>query len=210
MAIRDLLWACPLCGIEGALQPVRRAELCQGCGTHFARGRRATIVARTPDHEILALSAAEWLDRLPDIGIEERIRRAESSGGVIHREPARLRLEIGAEPVAFRGVYLNRIERLGPPRAGILQLEIDRIGFHEDGQSDSAGPITWHFDAIRAVQPSSSTLQIRAEQLPLASLQVPGGSIRLWEELLTAALRAYYAARGRGEIIEFQPRIVTR
>jgi hypothetical protein len=229
MAIRDLLWACPLCGSEGALEPVRGAEVCHRCGTSYRRGRRATIVARPPGRPTLSLSPAEWLDRLPDIGIEERFRQAANRAGIIHSEPALLRTEIGAETVSFRGTYLKLFVRLGPPRAGILKLETDRIGFHpysepgavaaSSGSSttSSAPPqptspvsITWAFTDITAIQPSSATLQISARMQPLASLQVPGGSIRFWEELLCAALQAHYTVTGRGEIVEFQPRIVTR
>ncbi len=226
MAIRDLLWACPLCKSEGALQPARAGEVCRACGTHYARGPRATITARSPGRPLLAMSPTEWVDRLPGIDIAERIRKAGSRAGIVHREPAILRTEIGDEPVAFRGIYLNRIERFGPPRAGILLLETDRVTFHAEGDTGSAPTtsapsdtsatpttpeesITWAFDAISAVQPSSGTLQIKAGGLPLASLQVPNGSIRFWDELLCAALRAHYLATGRGEIIEFQPRITT-
>jgi hypothetical protein len=226
MAIRDLLWACPLCESEGTLHTTRGAETCRNCGTSYRRGRGAEIVARAAGQPDLRLSAAEWLDRLPPLDIERRIREAMSRDGVIQREPGVLRLETGAQPVAFRGTYLNRIERLGPPQAGTLQLEADRISFHladdsaerdaaatsdHDGSPDRSGPlVTWAFDEIRAVQPSSSTLQIRALGQPLASLTVPHGSIRFWEELLCAALKAHYRDAGRGEILEFQPRIITK
>lgn len=207
MAIRDLLWACPCCGREGALQPTRGAargaEVCQGCATSFSRGKGAAIVAWRPGHPPLVLSPAEWLDRLPGLDLE--------GGDVVRREPATLRTETGSMPVSFRGTYLNRIERLGPPRRGVLELHPRKVVFHPAADpKDATEPVTWDFDEITAVQPSSSTLQLSARGMPLAALQVPGGSIRFWEELICTALRHHYHSTGRGEIIEFQPRIATR
>lgn len=214
MAIRDLLWACPICGREGGLSPARRnAEHCQGCATRFSRDRGAAITARTPDRPPLTLSPAEWVDRLPELGVDERIRRAETTRSTILSEPAVLRMLVGEEPVYFRGRYLNQIERLGPARSGVLQLYPDRITFRpaQPGEgTEEAGTISWPFGEITAVQPSSSTLQLNSRSLPLASFKVPGGSIRFWEMLLCAALARYYRANGLGEIIEFQPRIATR
>jgi hypothetical protein len=212
MAIRDLLWACPICGRESALEQARKGERCQQCGTHFSRDGRALITARQPGHPPVTRSPAEWLERLPDLRIEERIAQAAAQGEVIRTESAILRTEIDSQPVYFRGTYLNRIERLGPPRAGELRLEAERLAFlpAEVPEDDPTAAVIWEFDAITAVQPSSSTLQLKALGGPLASLRVPGGSIRLWEEFICAALRCHYRKKGRGEIVEFQPRITTR
>lgn len=219
MAIRDLLWACPICHGEDALAPVRKGERCQECDTLFTRDKRALITARQPGRPPLTRSPAEWLDRLPGLEIEERIARAEEQGEVIKRGAASVRTENGSRPAYFRGTYLNRIESFGPPRPGVLELEAGRLTFRPDeeaganGVTDpnmSDGEIIWDLDAITAVQPSSSTLQINARGVPLTSIRVPGGSIRLWEELICAALRHRYRTTGRGEIVEFQPRICTR
>lgn len=231
MAIRDLLWACPICGREGGIESARRAEVCRGCTTWFRRGKGSTITARRPGHAPITLRPTEWLDQLPELKVEERIRRAETRAGVILSAPAILRIQEGYEPISFRGTYLNRIERLGPPRAGVLRLLADRIDFLPDGWKDEGGsaatealpspaadrttspgsdPLTWPFAELTAIQPSSSTLQFKARGLPLASVKVPGGSIRFWEELTCAALQHYYRLHGYGEIIEFQPRIATR
>ena len=46
MAVRDLLWGCPLCRAPGAIRPDGRRERCRECGAEFSRGRGSTIVAR--------------------------------------------------------------------------------------------------------------------------------------------------------------------
>lgn len=200
MAIRDLLWACPLCKNEGTLESTRKGDRCTVCGTTFSRSRGASITALSPDQTKTTRSAAEWVDLLPEIDLAERIERG---GGVIHTQEALLRLISHTEEITYRGRYLNLIEHFGPQREGRLTLEEDRLTFEP-------GEITWEFDRIRAVQPSSRTLQINCEVVPLASIEVPNGSIRFWELILCEALRAYYEREGRGEIVEFQPWIRTR
>ncbi|HEX6940053.1 MAG TPA: hypothetical protein VF158_11630 [Longimicrobiales bacterium] len=205
MAIRDLLWACPLCGTEAGIRPARNGEACRACGARFRRGRGATIIAEPPDGAPRVLPAAAWADMLP--AIEDSVRFREAGGaGPLHRARVHARVAAGAAVVRLRGTYLNRIERFGPPRDGELLLRADRLQFIPDG-----GPAEeWDFDAVTAVQPSSSTLQVKARGRPVISFRFPDDSARYWEELLCAALRRHYRAAGRGEIIEFQPRIATR
>ncbi|HEX7049508.1 MAG TPA: hypothetical protein VF188_04795 [Longimicrobiales bacterium] len=202
MAIRDLLWACPACGIECGLRRARGGERCASCGTTYRRGRGSTIVAQRPGRSRVVLPAATWVDRLPEIA--DRV--VHGGRPPLHEEPVRVRFATGDAPIYHRGVYLNRIERFGPPRSGRLALMPDGLSFHAD---DGAGE-HWSFDAITAVQPSSTTLQIKARGRGPASLRFPDGSTRFWEQLLTATLRRHYREAGRGEIVEFQPRIVTR
>lgn len=206
MAIRDLLWACPLCGTEGGLRPAGKREVCRGCGATFRRGRGASIVAEGSDGTRHVRSGAEWADRLPRI--EEYVERLEPQGpdGALLRSRARARTATGESVIRFGSIYMNRIERFGPPKEGVLELHGDRVRFTPDaGEAEE-----WTFDEITAVQPSSSTLQIKARRRPVVSFRFPEDSARFWEEVLCTALRRHYRAAGRGEIIEFQPRIATR
>lgn len=206
MAIRDLLWACPICGREGGLAAQRRdEEACTACGTRFRRGHGAAITATRPDGRTETLHAAEWSDRLPPLELAARAIADTDGPARLHREAVRVRFAEGYQPIRFRGEYLNRIERFGPYRDGVLTLETERILLELEGEV-----IEWPLESIRAVQPSSSTLQLRAGDSSLVSFRFPNGSARFWEELLSGALRALYHERGLGEIIEFQPRIVTR
>jgi len=237
MAIRDLLWACPLCGLEGGLRRTGRWEACRGCGARFRRGRGASIIAQAADGTTRIHAAAEWADRLPGIeeytsrldaqaadgttrihaaaewadrlpGIEEYMSRLEprTPDGVLRQSRVRARVAVGESVIRLGSTYLNRIERFGPPRDGVLALCADRLRFTPDaGEAEE-----WIFDEVTAVQPSSSTLQVKARRRPVVSFRFPEDSARFWEELLCAVIRRHYRATGRGEIIEFQPRIVTR
>jgi hypothetical protein len=206
MAIRDLLWACPLCGLEGGLRRTGRWEACRGCGARFRRGRGASIIGQAADGTTRIHAAAEWAERLP--GIEEYTSRLEpqTPDGVLRQSRVRARVAVGESVIRLGSTYLNRIERFGPPRDGVLALYVDRLRFTPDaGEAEE-----WTFDEITAVQPSSSTLQLKARRRPVVSFRFPEDSARFWEELLCAAIRRHYRVTGRGEIIEFQPRIVTR
>jgi hypothetical protein len=202
MAIRDLLWACPLCGGERTIAG-KRPERCAACGARFRRGPGSEIVAQRAGEPARARPAAEWTALLPPVA---PLRPAATGAAALaHEEPAIAR--VAARDTALRGAgrFLGRIEHYGPPRRGHLRLSPDALVFSGEGE-----PIAMALDRITAVQPSSSTLQVKARDEPVVSFRFPQGSARFWEELLTATLRERYRARGRGEIVEFQPRIVTR
>jgi hypothetical protein len=72
---------------------------------------------------------------------------------------------------------------------------------------DREGSFEWSLGDLTAVQPSSTSLQIKARHQSVVAVKFVNSSSRLWEERLQVALRKYY--RGR-QIIDFQPRICLR
>lgn len=202
MAIRDLFWACPECAAESSLEPAGRIELCDACRTRYRRHQGAAIEAEAPDGTRTVLSIVEWLERLPPPPL-----LSESAHDVAYRcDRVEARFAEGEDTVRWHGKFLGRIERLGPGRPGMLTLEHERLVFADDEGSDRVWPLA----SLTAVQASSSTLQIKARGEPVVSLRFAEASIRLWELLLHGALRRLYRATGRGDIVEFQPRIVAR
>lgn len=200
MAIPDLLWACPACAVPGGI----RADGSCGCGAVFRRGEGASIELVMPDGRVTSRSPADWVDRLPEpAALLERDREGE--GGSIHQAQVVAREQIGSAALRSGGRYLNQVERYGPRTAATLELHRDRLVYRPDGGEARQ----WPLETLTAVQTSSSTLQIRIRDQPLISLRFVDASLFLWEMLLHAALRAFYRRTGRGEIAEFQPRIVT-
>lgn len=200
MAIRDLLWACPCCGTRGGLRKERKIEVCGGCGTKFRRVGGAMIEAVRADGGVERRHARDWLDRLPPLRIERLDDVAE------HVEVVQARFADGWTAVRHRGRHLNFIERFGRPVEGELRLGPNGIEF----LARSGKRYHWPLDQVTAVQSSSRTLQVNSRIHPLVSFRFPTGSAHYWEELLREALRVTYRAAGKGEIIEFQPRIVTQ
>jgi hypothetical protein len=200
MSLRDLLWACPECRGVGA---VSVTGTCQ-CGVTYERARGARIRANRPDGTVVDRSAAEWVDLLPPV---EGLLPAEESGPVIVRTATVVAREVtGSAPVREGGRFLNRIERYDQQRDGALELLRDRIVYRPAGGRDRV----WPLDTVTAIQASSRTLQIKVRDQPLVSFGFEDDSVLLWELLLQAALRDFYRRSGRGEIVEFQPRITTR
>jgi hypothetical protein len=95
---------------------------------------------------------------------------------------------------------------MGPPRAGRLTLEGDRIRFIAD---EGIG-FDWGLLELSAIQMSSSTLQLKAKRQPVMTIRFERSSAKLWEERLQAAVREAYRRAGLGNVVEFQPRISTR
>lgn len=206
MAIRDLLWACPLCGAEESLRPHDGGEACRPCGATFRRGRGAEIAAVPPGGGApIVRHAAEWVRTLPPVRLPGE---GEEGGGetLYRRARVEARFATGYTPVRRGRLFLGRVERFGPARAGTLELTSHALAFAPEG----GAPCRWPLEEIRAVQPSSGVLQIRPRGEPVVTFRFVEGSVRLWQELIEAALRRFYRRTGRGEIVEFQPRICTR
>jgi hypothetical protein len=207
MALPDILWACPECERTGSIDPDGRCP----CGVRFTRGQGSTIRATHPDGRVLELPASEWLDRLPApatlLGAGEGGSRGSGRDArPVRQARVRTRKATGEVTVRARGRFLNRIERYGTERHGTLTLTRDALLIATEGTD----PETWGLERLAAIQASSRALQIRPRGQPLVSFEFVNDSIYLWESLLHAALRDFYGRTGRGEIVEFQPRIETR
>jgi hypothetical protein len=199
VAIHDLMWGCPLCGGEGRLRTRRRVTTCQACGAHFRRADGAAIAAETPDGRTQVRTAAAWLDRAPP-----PVPPGPSDS--LGPERAILRISDGVTAVRPGGVFAGWGERFGPRRAGTATLTPESLVFRED-----RGALhVWPIDRLTAVQPTSSALQIKARGAPVAYFKFLEGSVRRWEYWIQHRLRSLYGAAGRGDIVEFQPRISTR
>lgn len=195
MAIRDLLWVCPLCHTTGGLRPVRRADRCANCATLFRRGKGAEIVAVQPSGAVTRLPAREWLERIPPVDPADQPTE-------LGPERVFLRTVVRMEPVHQNTELIGWFERFGPKRPGTLHLLTDRLRFDGEG-----GAVEWPLDRLTAVQPTSSALQIKARNTQVAAFRFIDGSLRLWDTGIQEAVRRTWRNAGRGEILEFLPRI---
>jgi hypothetical protein len=202
MTITDLFWACPECGARDAFQGAQEEKgsdvRCRRCGSRFRRVAGAHIEVVRSDGTRESASAAHWLDALPpmeDLLAERPIREAHAT----------LRMAETERVIREHGRYLNRIELFGKAEAGTLRLLPDAVSFQSSGED-----VVWSFEELTAIQPSSHTLQLKARGRPVASLRFDEDSVRLWEELLMLAVGDYYRRTGKGDVVEFQPRISVR
>ncbi len=209
MAIRDLLWTCPLCGAVDALAPAGKTERCRSCGALFRRGRRALIEVTRPDGTIETRAAAEWAAMLPAAppgpGGGGEVAGESGAGHALGATRVLARFALGDEAIRRGGVFQGFMERLGPERAGTLALTEAALELKlDDGEARR-----WALDELSALQASSTSIQIRPRGEPIVSFAFPESSARLWDESIAGAVRLRWRSLGRGEIVEFQPRIVT-
>lgn len=218
MALVDFIYRCPGCGqdpTEGEGAEVR----CPACRRVFrpAPGNAGIRVIHSGESE--DLSPAEIRRRiealggaltLPASGDGASVTPGPTPTSVAIRREARatMRLAAGEEPVYHQGRLLGFAERLGAPREGRLVLEGPVLRFV--GGAGKGEILRLELADVRALQGSSSSVQLSPRSGGVAVFRFHEDSPRRWEELLAAALRRVWRESGRGEIQEFQPRIRTR
>ncbi|RMH16711.1 MAG: hypothetical protein D6701_08460 [Gemmatimonadetes bacterium] len=204
MPLRHLIYRCPECGHDPVLGEGDRAH-CDGCGTSFERGERSlvrVIPAGTPPHGAPCRTARELIEAIDGHGGPLPPGRDGYAADALRRTASRHR------PLKRRGRVLGFYEALGAPEAGVLAIDADTLRFRPTATEGEVSE--WRLLDLRAVQTSSAAVQVTDPRGTLVQFQFPVDSPRRWEQLLHRFLRAAYQRAGRGEILEFQPRIVTR
>jgi hypothetical protein len=206
VALRDLLYRCPQCGLD-PLPGLGDVADCPQCGARFERGSsqtrvRVTLPGQDP-FEVEARHLTAEIDRhggpLPagdDPRGEPIIRRAR-----VHLQ------EAGPErPVRWGGRLLGFVERFGDPRDGVLSVTAETLSFADTGGRREE----WDLEDLTALQASSSKVQVRTSGGRLLQFRFLEESPRRWESLLRHLVAVAWRRSGRGEVVEFQPRITTR
>jgi hypothetical protein len=177
--------------------------------------------------------AAELADAIEERG-GPLTRARDGEGLLLYRARTETRTTRREKPVWHKGELLGFAEVRGPTRSGILTIDEEALEFLPSGPAGGAGGSAsdeggegkqgpadlqspgsaarepgqrWLLLEIRAVQTSSSSLQISPAEGGVVEFRFPGDSTRRWESLLHYALRQAFRRAGRGEIVEFQPRI---
>lgn len=204
MALKDVLYRCPLCGHEptgGRKDHVH----CPSCERHFLRGPApARIQVRGPgeDRTVPARELVQAVHRRAG-----PVPRESDDGGMGGEEArVRVRWAVGEDAVRFRGELLGFTERLGSASEGRIRLTATALALTQSGQDRRR----WNLLDLRAIQASSSSLQVYTVDEELVHFRFLEDSAFRWESLLQETLRATYREAGKGEIVEFQPRITVR
>jgi len=206
MAIKDLLWACPVCH---QLESIAADGRCRSCGAAFTRGRGARIRGLT-SAGAMELEPGEWLARLPWPDLDGEGREVPGGMPPSIRQAASVRMAIGDLPLRRGNDLLGFVERFGPPASGQLTLESEAVAFVPDTVGPGANGWRWALSDVTAISPASSAIQLKARGAPAASIRWPDGSLRLWEQRLQYCVRQAYARAGKGDVVEFQPHTRTR
>lgn len=166
-------------------------------------------------------SGGEW--DVPATELTKAISAWEEEGGVSGtKESSAPRIELSREaqvkvrrsgneaPVLLNGTFMGFAESMGRSAPATLRLTEEglEVEYHEADPGEESTSF-WPFLEIRAVQTSSSSLQFSPSSGGLLEFRFEADSPYRWERLLRNALRRTYRNAGLGEIVEFQPRIVT-
>ncbi|NNM34112.1 MAG: hypothetical protein HKO53_13645 [Gemmatimonadetes bacterium] len=204
MALADLLYRCPRCGFDPMEGDGDEAS-CPACRTGFARGRgNRVLLERRPDGGTVETPVAALVGLIEASGGPlTRARRPDGSIG--YSAEVDISWRVAEEPVHHKGALKGFSEIMGEPAAGILTVDEDAVTVRTEGKGESE----WRFLEIRALQTSSSSLQLSLPDDQLVQFRFRGDSPRRWEDLMRHLLREAYRRAGKGNVVEFQPRIVT-
>jgi hypothetical protein len=213
MPLVYLLYRCPRCG-QDPLEGEKDEATCSACGVRYSRGgERGLIQVREPSGEVWEVPGHRLTAAL------EGWREKEGSDSAapdtpIHRTQVEVRQTGRDSQVWWGGELLGFAEAMGEPTSGTLQLSDNGLilctGTGGPNGLEGGNPSEiWPLLEIRSVQTSSSSLQFSPSAGGLVQFRFQSDSPFRWESLLRHALRRAYRREGLGEIVEFQPRIVT-
>lgn len=198
MAVRDLLWGCPLCRTPGGIRPDGRRERCRSCGAEFRRGRGSTIIARM-DGSSRVRSAGDWLSTLGPVEAPQ----ADADGLILGPERVSVKQSRQQNPLRYSGELLGWVEVYDKTQKGTMALRIDGLHFRPEGGAE----VHWEPGDLTGLQPASSSLQLGLHR-HMASVKFLEGSVRLWTRALSDLLREHYRRSGR-DVVELQPFVRT-
>lgn len=206
MALTDLLYRCPRCGLD-PLPGAGESAACPACGAEFARSETGNGIrvafpggapAELPPHVLTACIEAMG-GALPDSSAIPAM--------AIRRSRVRMQRSHREDPLRWAGRLVGYVERFQEPVEGELRLTDEVLEFTDlEGRSVES----WVLAELAAVQGASAAIQIRARDGALFQFRFPGDSPRRWESLLRTVVADARRRGGLGEVVEFQPRITSR
>lgn len=205
MALKDFLYRCPFCGHD-PLEGKGLSARCPTCARTYGPGAgRTCFSVSMSGGEAVEVPGGELARRLTAFG--GPVTRATGvDGGVNFASVVTARFSLDEEPLHREGVLLGFVERSTPPVRGRLRVDARHLAF----EAERGEGRTWDLLDLRALQASSSSIQISPAEGGVVAFRLHSESTYRWEELLKERLRAVWKEAGRGEIVEFQPRMRAR
>lgn len=219
MALADLLYRCPRCGHDPTHGRGDEAR-CAACGTVYRRHRTRIVAddgagegaASTPPPPPLpdpwrrGVEPAELVDAVARLGgaLDAALT---PDGRVVHEARALHHGPVGDVPVRRGGTLVGYAERVAPGRPGRLRVDDDGLSFRFD---DGARVEAWDLARVTGLQIASRALQVGVGGDTVLQWTLHADSPFRWESLLQDVLARRWRGLGRGELVEFQPRLTCR
>ena len=204
MALIDLCYRCPQCGHD-PMSGEGDAAWCASCGIRIERSRGRLLLSLPGRDMPFQVNAADLCRRIDEHG-GPITRATRDDGTVEYSARARISWRVSEQAVRYRGVLRGFAESMGPATPGTITVDRERV--HVGCGDRQAG--SWRHLDLGAVQASSSSLQLSLPDDQLVQLRFVDDSPRRWETLMRRLIAEAYEGAGRGRVVEFQPRIVTR
>jgi 1-acyl-sn-glycerol-3-phosphate acyltransferase len=210
MPLVHFLYRCPHCGHD-PLSGVGDEARCVSCGTVYERGGEGGKIRVRRASGAFSEESGRALGRLVDLRAEATSDR--DAENPLRRAEVVFRYSDGESPVRFGGELVGFAEHLGEGRSGVLELTKEAlllwVPVPVSPKEFPEEPFArWDLLGIGAIQTSSTAVQIAPHFGGLVHFKFTGDSPYRWEGLLQGAIRGAFRREGRGEILEFQPRIV--
>lgn len=200
MSLTTFLYRCPECGHDPLVERRGRAR-CGGCGAEIRRGRGGAILVNGRPR-----TAAELARSLDGLGGALPSATEDDDGRAVrYRTHVVASRCVGMDPIRSRGELLGYAERWGREVEGTLEATEASLRFVPE--SDSSEALELDPGDLKAVQTSSSALQLDGPE-GLVQFRFVDDSVRRWEALVRTLVRRVWEASGKGQVTEFQPRIV--
>lgn len=206
MALHHLLFRCPDCGHDPLEGEGDRAT-CSACGRQYVRHRAGGTIAVHGAGETIEVPIGDLTQRIDEHG-GALSSGVDADGRIQYSARATAQQAGEDQPVRFRGQVLGFVEQLGEGEPGELTVTEEALSFLADGQP-AGQERTWTLLGIRAVQSASSSIQISPSEGGVVLFKFESDSPVRWERLVKQAMQRAYERAGRGQIKEFQPRIVS-
>jgi len=213
MPISHFIYRCPSCG-HHPMRHRKGAAYCDACSRSYAQGKgRGMILVREgagAPHEVPAWEVARAVDAFAKApGVTAAVDSGAVDSDVIDSDAIQTKVEfrraLSETPLYRRGALLGFVEQRGPRLTGTLTLEGATLAFRGDDGTE------WQsrFLDLRAIQASSSSVQVSPVGGGVITLRFVADSPRRWEDLFKREISSAWRDAGRGEVVEFQPRIRT-
>ena len=205
MALADLLYRCPACGHDPTTGEGDVAQ-CPECGMVYERGRGdLLLLERPPGGSERQAPVSALVARIEAHG-GPLTRATGPDGSVGYEADVMVSWRQSEDPVRYRGQLRGYSETMGEPAPAVIRADDEAVHVVSEGSSSES----WPFLEIRALQTSSSSLQLSLPGDRLVQFKFLTDSPRRWEDLLRHLVREAHRRAGNGFVVEFQPRIVTR
>lgn len=212
MPLIHFLYRCPWCGQDPLDGGDGDTASCPACFRRYERGDAPGRIRVTAEgREVSQVPAYELSRRLNEMG--GPVPRAACFDGTLEYdalvEATFSTSEVG---VRWQGTLMGFFERFNLAQPGWLRLEKNLLRFTPEGGGigDSPGGSEWRILDIRSLQAVSSALQMTGTDGILAQFRFVDDSPRRWEDLMRAAVVSAWREAGKGDVVEFQPRIRAR